>query len=229
MADEKGMLVSFTGVDPAFEVEHNEWFNREHIDERALDTPGFFRARRYAAIEAPIKYFATYETESWRVLASPQYLDRVGNQTEWSRRVIRELRTLYRMTTRITIDAMHGIGGVATAVRFFPSPNAGQQHALRESLRTTFPTLVKRPGMIGACLTENMPEAANATGDKARAVGGNPMRADRVEWLAVLEGAEAEATTTAANDVLSLGALQRFGVAQAPVIGTYRFVYGIYR
>jgi hypothetical protein len=44
----KGMLITFTEVDPADELDFNEWYNREHIDERVA-LPGFRRARRYVA------------------------------------------------------------------------------------------------------------------------------------------------------------------------------------
>jgi hypothetical protein len=83
--------------------------------------------------------------------------------------------------------------------------------------------------MVGACLTENMPAAANATGDRARAIGGNPTRVDRIEWLTIFEGADADATTRVAHEILSGEALARHGVSEPPVVGTYRFVYGIYR
>ena len=84
---QRGMLVSFTQPDAEHEAEHNEWFNREHVDERVF-TPGFTRSRRYEAIDAPFKYFATYETETADVLSSDAYLKVVSNQSDWSKRVI---------------------------------------------------------------------------------------------------------------------------------------------
>ena len=41
----KGMLIVFTEVKPRDERDFNEWYNREHIDER-VNLPGFHRARR---------------------------------------------------------------------------------------------------------------------------------------------------------------------------------------
>ncbi|MSO66114.1 MAG: hypothetical protein EXQ85_10060 [Alphaproteobacteria bacterium] len=179
MAEDKGMLVSFTEVAAEFDSEHNEWFNREHLDERALATPGFFRARRYEAVSASIRYCATYETESWRTLGSPEYLKRVGHQSDWSNRVIKRLDKFHRLTTRLTIDLMHGIGGAVATVRL--PPETGAQIKLRDWLRSTLADLVKQPGLIGACLGENMLDAANATGDQARALGGRLAKADRLE------------------------------------------------
>ena len=47
----KGMLVVFTEVKSRHERDFNEWYNREHIDER-VNLPGFHRARRYVAVRA---------------------------------------------------------------------------------------------------------------------------------------------------------------------------------
>ena len=57
----KGMLVTFTEVAPEDELEFNEWYDREHVDERVF-MPGFKRARRYLAADGAtaVKYFATY-------------------------------------------------------------------------------------------------------------------------------------------------------------------------
>ena len=45
----KGMLITVTDVRDRDERDFNEWYNREHIDER-VNLPGFRRARRYKAI-----------------------------------------------------------------------------------------------------------------------------------------------------------------------------------
>ena len=44
----KGMLIVFNEVKARDERDFNEWYNREHIDER-VNLPGFHRARRYVA------------------------------------------------------------------------------------------------------------------------------------------------------------------------------------
>ena len=45
----KGMLITFSETPPEVEEDFNEWYNREHIDERVW-MPGFHRARRYVAV-----------------------------------------------------------------------------------------------------------------------------------------------------------------------------------
>jgi hypothetical protein len=51
-------------------------------------------------------------------------------------------------------------------------------------------------------------------------------RADEVEWVVLLEGAEAAATSAAARLLFKPSALKPFGVEAPPVIGTYRLLYG---
>ena len=225
---QRGMLVSFTQPDAEHEAEHNEWFNREHVDERVF-TPGFTRSRRYEAIDAPFKYFATYETETAEVLSSDAYLKVVSNQSDWSKRVIPHLGKFHRMTTRVLVDRMHGIGGLAAAIRFYPPESKDAQGKLHSHFDTAMAALVKEPGMIGACLCENMLDAANRTGDAARAMGGALPRAERMEWLAVLEAADLATLKAATWRLFNQSALDALGVAPAPLAGFYRFVYGNHR
>ena len=59
----KGMLIVFCEVKARDERDFNEWYNREHIDER-VNLPGFHRARRYIAVRGSPKYLATYECDT---------------------------------------------------------------------------------------------------------------------------------------------------------------------
>ena len=59
----KGMLIVFNEVKARDERDFNEWYNREHIDER-VNLPGFHRARRYIAVRGSPKYLATYECDT---------------------------------------------------------------------------------------------------------------------------------------------------------------------
>ncbi|HYD06575.1 MAG TPA: DUF4286 family protein, partial [Reyranella sp.] len=82
----RGMLVVYTEVKPRHERDLNEWYNREHIDER-VNLPGFHRARRYVSVKGSPKYLATYECDSAEDLATPGYLHLLANQTPWSQSV----------------------------------------------------------------------------------------------------------------------------------------------
>ncbi len=215
----KGMLVVFTESKPGHERDLNEWYNREHIDER-INLPGFHRARRYVAVKGSPKYLATYECDSVADLATPTYLSRLAQQTPWSDRVTGRFTRFHRLTLVIKVDLTHGVGGLLTAVRFTPAP--GMRSALVQWLREALEHAVGRPGIVGASAGENEIEVANAPlQERSR---DNP-KAEDAEWVVMLEGSEERAVATAAR-AFKLAALKKFGVTKAPVVGTYRFLFG---
>jgi hypothetical protein len=222
----KGMLITYTEVRQRDERDFNEWYNREHIDERVA-LPGFVRARRYVAVSEKMqghepKYFATYECSRVGDLATPGYLRLLAKQTAWSQRVMARFTRFHRLTLTIRLDLTHGAGGAVTSVRFVPQ--AGHARTLLAWLRDkALPKAIQRPGMLGAAAGENDLETANAPA-KAKGVDFPP--ADQVEWVVLLEGAEATATDAAARALFKLSALKPFGVTKAPSIATYRLLYG---
>ncbi|SKA10058.1 hypothetical protein SAMN02745126_03503 [Enhydrobacter aerosaccus] len=216
-----GMLITLTEVKARDERDFNEWYNREHIDER-VNLPGFHRARRYVALRGSPKYLATYECDSVNDLATPGYLALLANQTPWSQAVMAKFTHFHRLTLRLQIDLTHGVGGAVTAVRFVPDP--ARRRPLIEWLRDiALPKAIQRPGMLGAAVGENDLEIANAPVQEKSM---DHPRADEVEWVVLLEGAEPAATGAAARLLFKPSALKPFGVEAAPIIGTYRLLYG---
>ena len=216
----KGMLVVYTEVKPRHERDLNEWYNREHIDER-VNLPGFHRARRYVAVKGSPKYLATYECDSVKDLATPGYLHLLANQTPWSQSVTGRFTHFTRMTLRVQLDFTHGEGGALTTVRFVPNPP--MRRALVDWLNKALPAAVAKPGMVGAAVLENDVEIANAPA--AQRSMDHP-KADQAEWLVLLEGADPLVTASAARTVFKTATMKPFGVAKAPVVGTYRFLFG---
>jgi len=51
-------------------------------------------------------------------------------------------------------------------------------------------------------------------------------KADQIEWLVMLEGADPAVTQKAARALFKTAALKPFGVAKPATIGTYRFLFG---
>src|SRR3546814_16521574 len=88
--------------------------------------PGFRRARRYVALRADPKYFATYETKTVADLAAPDYLKLLADQSPWSKRVMKRFNKFHRLTLRITVDLAHGVDGGVAVRRVFPAPEAKQ-------------------------------------------------------------------------------------------------------
>src|SRR6201991_2085478 len=149
----KGMLIVFNQVKARDERDLNEWYNREHIDER-VNLPGFHRGRRYVAVRGSPKYLATYECDTVEDLATPGYLALLANQTPWTQAVMARFTKFNRLTVRVPVDLAHGSGGAVAAVRFTPSPS--NRRALVAWLRgTALPKAIARPGMVGAMASEN--------------------------------------------------------------------------
>jgi len=215
----KGMLVVYSEVKPRHERDLNEWYNREHIDER-VNLPGFHRARRYVAVKGSPKYLATYECDTVDDLATPGYLHRLADQTPWSERVTGRFTRFNRMTLRVQLDLAHGEGGALTTVRFVPTP---MRKPLIDWLKKLLPEAIARPGMTGAAVLENDLEVANAPA--ARRSMDRP-RADQIEWLVMLEGANPAATASAARALFKPATLKPFGVTRPAVVGTYQFLFG---
>jgi hypothetical protein len=216
----KGMLLVFNEVKPRHERDFNEWYNREHIDER-VNLPGFRRARRYVAVKASPKYLATYECEKVEDLATPGYLALLADQTPWTKAVMARFTHFNRMTVRVQLDLTHGEGGALTTVRFTPHPPMRRQ--LTDWLKEVLPPAISKPGMVGAAVLENDVEIANAP---VAASSMDHPRADQAEWVVLLEGADPAVTASVARTLFKTAALKPFGVTRAPVVGTYRFLFG---
>jgi hypothetical protein len=217
----KGMLIVFNEVRARDERDFNEWYNREHIDER-INLPGFRRGRRYVAVRGAPKYLATYECNTVRDLAAPGYLALLANQTPWTQAVMARFTKFNRLTVRVQVDLAHGVGGAVAAVRFVPSPRS--RKALTEWLRdTALPKTVARSGMVGAVATENDLEVAHAP---LQSKSMDHPKADEAEWVLLLEGADASTVGAAARATFRLATLRNFGVKAAPTIGTYQLLFG---
>src|SRR4051794_38370562 len=116
----KGMLVVFAEVKSRHESDFNEWYNREHIDER-LDMPGFQRARRYVAVTGSPKYLAIYECDRVGDLGTPLYLRGLANPTPWTAKTTARFSQFHRLTLSMKVDQTHGLGGALAAIRFVPT------------------------------------------------------------------------------------------------------------
>ncbi|NQW08358.1 MAG: hypothetical protein HQ481_00555 [Alphaproteobacteria bacterium] len=219
-----GMLLTFTEVADVDEEEFNEWYNREHIDERVF-MPGFKRARRYLAADTQtkVKYFASYETEKVTDLSDPEYMKLLGDQSPWSKKVMATFTYFDRLTLTCTVDLCHGVAGAAGLARF----TVADKHAegLRASLRDrVLPEIVKRPGMLGACLLENDLGVMNE-GMKAQ---GRPIPDQQpIEWVVILDTMTPDIARSALAEGFGNDALASLGVASDAIeTGAYSFIFG---
>ena len=219
----KGMLITFSETPPEVEENFNEWYNREHIDERVW-MPGFHRARRYvdANSNADIKYFATYETDKVEDLADPEYMELLKDQSDWSKKVMSTFTKFDRITANVTIDLSHGFGGACLAARFFPG--IGIMSKLRDNLAgNLLPNIVSTPGIIGAVLVENNLSVVN---EGRRAQGMEIPENETPEWIILIEAQDNKVLSRHANKLIEAG-LSEFELEPSDInIGVYNLMFG---
>ncbi len=118
ISEAQGLLAVWLDIPPALEADFNDWYDREHLAERA-GVPGFRTARRYIAESAKPKYHALYETDSLAVLSSPEYLRYLGPlKTDWSKRIMDAFQNNHRRCCRLVARADGGIGAAVASLRF---------------------------------------------------------------------------------------------------------------
>lgn len=142
MAEGKGLLFVTMQPPEGLEEEFNDWYDTEHVPERAA-LPGFETARRFVCIEGWPRYLALYDLAQVGALHTPEYLAVAGdNSSPWTRRVVGRVRGLCRMeaTQVFPGQAITGTAGPASrlaVLRFHGAP-ASTEGALASGLREVF-------------------------------------------------------------------------------------------
>lgn len=146
------ILAVWNDVAPACEAEFNDWYVRDHLPDR-LAIQGFRRGRRWLSTGGSPRYFTFYEIDDVGVMRSPAYLDRHGNPTEWTRKIMPAFVGMNRSICRVTAKQGRGDGGVAAVLRL--TPGAGGEAALRRWIAAeALPAIMGLPGVASACLWE---------------------------------------------------------------------------
>ncbi len=112
--DASGELLIWTSVDPAYEQDFNQWYDQEHMQERAA-IKGFRWSRRYHSDTCARPYLALYQTDTLHVFTSEPYRQAFTKQTQWSERNFTRMRDTSRRVNAVT--ALAGVGtGAAVAL-----------------------------------------------------------------------------------------------------------------
>lgn len=183
----KGILITSMNIDPQHEDEFNLWYDREHVAERvAID--GFTEARRWVAIDANPKYFATYCTEHFEDLSSPAYTRALANQTAWSKTNIGRFLDMVRVVARITGSRGQGRGSVLAVVRLRPAQRSDTvRNQILDSLDPG-----QTLGLISMHLLQSDPDLSKSLTEPDKP---NPGAAD---WFVLIEGTDQKAVSQAA-------------------------------
>ena len=161
-----GILAIFNNVAPGREVEFEEWFQHEHLQER-LGVPGFLLGRRYEAVKGDRHYFNFYVTRAADVLNSADYRMRLNNPTPMTRLVMSEIfkdmiRTICHQSLRL--GTMRGAFAVAT--RFGERPD-------EDTLKPTLESLLRDPAVASGEIWSAAPMGQLPLSEEERLRGGD--------------------------------------------------------
>ena len=184
-------------IAPAHRIEFEDWHSHQHFPER-LSIPGFLRGSRWASSSEG--FFVMYELETYDILTSPHYLQRLNNPTPWSTMMMPHHRNMVRSQCRVIESYGGGIAGSLLAVR--TSPEASQAVAARAALMEVLRQVPNAIGLTGGhLLLTDTPKLAQTKEQAIR--GGNDAVAD---WIVVVCGYDARALEDlAATKLASLG------------------------
>ena len=138
-AQNKGLLLAMMEPPAAIEEEFNDWYDTEHVPERAA-IRGFESALRFVCTDGWPRYLAIYDLAYPGVLDEEEY-GRVsgGNFSAWTRRIQGKVRGQYRAvgTQVYPGNALTGNPARLTLLRFGKVQPSAEQR-IREALVVTF-------------------------------------------------------------------------------------------
>lgn len=103
----QGMLFVATNVAAQDEADFNQWYDREHVEER-VRISGFLSGTRYQSLQGGRKYLGLYKTESLESFTSEAYHAAFTRQTQWS---VANLQKMISPMRRVcAISAVVGFG-----------------------------------------------------------------------------------------------------------------------
>jgi hypothetical protein len=121
MAKPKALLLVTMEPSAADEQEFQDWYDTEHVPERAA-IPGFLSAQRYVCVQGWPRYVAFYDLAYHEVLNEPGYLAVSGDRfSPWSKRILARVTGLYRAEGIQVFpgDAVTGANGNAAWLVFW--------------------------------------------------------------------------------------------------------------
>jgi hypothetical protein len=209
MSEGQGLLAVWVDIPAELEADFNDWYDREHLAERA-GIAGFRTARRYVAEAAEPKYHALYETDSLDVFASAEYKRYLGPlMTDWSKRIMGAFQNNHRRCCRFVAGAGGGIGAAVASLRF------RAEDALKAKLRA---------GALKAALAPSGAIGAKAwRSDLAVTFPDGPPRETFPELVVTIEGISPGAAAAGADALL--GAVRE--TAQPIYRGLYRLLHAL--
>ncbi|MGO4327598.1 hypothetical protein AB4Z48_25210 [Cupriavidus sp. 2TAF22] len=195
----QGMLFVAANVDAADEADFNQWYDREHVEERAR-IEGFISAARYEAVQGGPKYLGLYRTESLAAFTSEAYKAAFRRQTPWSVANLGRMRQPMRRVSEVTAAVGQGSGSWLAVL---PLAHPEDPLALVDQAAEVGGELSARPGFVQSYLL--MPDAALS----------QPLPRESVEDRQLLPILVIESSSEAAGAAALHDAAQQLGVPAA--------------
>jgi hypothetical protein len=215
------VLAVWTDISSESENVFNEWYYREHIPER-MAVPGFWRGRRFKALEGRPKYFACYDLAHLAVPVSEAYLQRLNNPTDTTCKVMPRFRNMTRAICSVVSYCGRGTGACVLTIQI--KPNADSKPELSRLIaEELLPRVCTEDGIVSAqlWLADNTPTPATREKELRGAVDGS------IDWAVIVEGVNPGSMGAAAQMMLSrtspLGRL----AAEPPIRAIYQLLYSL--
>lgn len=129
----QGMLFVATDVAAQDEADFNQWYDREHVEER-VRIDGFLSGTRYQALQGGRKYLGLYKTKSLESFTSAAYHAAFTQQTAWSVANLQKMQSPMRRVCAISAQVGLGCGSHLAIVTLPVGAPASQIAELGETL-----------------------------------------------------------------------------------------------
>ena len=147
----QGMLFVATDVAPQDEADFNQWYDREHVEERAR-IEGFISAARYQAVGAGRKYLGLYRTTGLDAFTSPAYRAAFGRQTAWSVTNLDRMVEPMRRVCSVGATVGQGSGSRLSVLTLAETSGTSDVAALQATAARTGARLSSLPGFVQSYL-----------------------------------------------------------------------------
>ena len=118
---DQAQLLVWSDIDPDHEADFNQWYDREHMEER-VRIPGFTGARRYRAVSGSARrYLALYRASSLADFTSDAYRKAFTKQTQWSITNFGRMSNTRRRVMQVPQEGGFGWGGALVLIELVPN------------------------------------------------------------------------------------------------------------
>lgn len=210
----QAVMINWSDVAVENRPAYYEWHNREHMP-GAVALNGFLRGRRYLAARAERSFLMLYEIADISVLVGEEYMTKVENPSDLTRRTTPFIKNSIRGLTHVKCSLGYAIGGHALTLRFDPR-DGGDDELGDYLIHQALPRIAERADIVGAhlCVTDK-PVSSVVTTERR----GRPTIVPN--WIVILEGISREAVDNACDAHVAENMLHQHGCAGPVERDTY--------